>query len=250
MLSEFVADWEQELKTISALLFENGWAEANGGNISIHLNKPLSFQADSIALEKSYPELENESFAITVSGSRMRDIARDLNSNICVVKIINNGTAYIVNPADAFPSSELPAHLAVHSKLAQYHSVNRVFLHTHPPHLIALSQKLKPPQLIETLVRMFPEAALMLYNNIQVLPYIASGSQKLAELTAQAIGNAHGVLWSGHGMCATGKDISSAFDVVDVAEKAARIALLLGDGLMTAGLSQEQLDDIIEAKPK
>jgi rhamnulose-1-phosphate aldolase len=247
-LSKALETWELEIRPLARVLAERGWAEANGGNLSIRLNDAFNPTGKKLPLTVPRPELEDYSLLVTIAGSRMRDLAENPLDNLCLVRITDHGKAYVVEKKHGKVTSEFPSHLAVHAVLARERPDHLVLLHTHPTFLIALTHIVNEgSELIDTLIRMFPEAALLLGKNLAVLDYMLSGSAELAKATADAVREACGVIWRGHGMLAVGKDFASALDLVEVADKAARIALLLGDKRRQSGLSADQLRNIYDA---
>lgn len=247
-LSKALEIWKREICPLARVLVERGWAEANGGNLSIRLNDTLNPRGKSLPLAVPKPELEGYSLLVTLAGSRMRDLAENPLDNLCLVRIVDHGKAYAVESRRGKVTSEFSSHLAVHAVLVRERSDYRVLLHTHPTFLIALTHIVnEDSELIDTLIRMFPEAALLLGKNLAVLDYMLPGSEELAKATADAVREACGVVWRGHGMLAVGKDFASALDLVEVADKAARIALLLGDKRRQSGLSADQLRSIYDA---
>ncbi|MCK4232142.1 rhamnulose-1-phosphate aldolase [candidate division WOR-3 bacterium] len=247
-LREALSEHEPEICTVAGLLAERGWAEANGGNLSIRLGGSFDPIGERFPLNIPRPELEGHSLLLTTSGSRMRDLAENPLENLCLVRIVDSGRSFLAESAGGKLTSEFPSHLAVHAVLCKERPDHRAFLHTHPTFLIALTH-LAPDnsEILDTLVRMFPEAALLLHENLEVLDYRTPGSDELGVATAEAIRRVSGVVWRGHGMLASGANLYSALDLVEVADKAARIALLLGDKSKECGLSDDQLKGIYEA---
>lgn len=247
-LREALSEHEPEICTVAGLLAERGWAEANGGNLSIRLGGSFDPIGERFPLNIPRPELEGHLLLLTTSGSRMRDLAENPLENLCLVRIVDSGRSFLAESAGGKLTSEFPSHLAVHAVLCKERPDHRAFLHTHPTFLIALTH-LAPDnsEILDTLVRMFPEAALLLHENLEVLDYRTPGSDELGVATAEAIRRVSGVVWRGHGMLASGTNLYSALDLVEVTDKAARIALLLGAERAERGLSPKQIKQIHEA---
>ncbi len=246
-LRDAVHGSESEIRMLAGILDSRGWAEGNAGNFSLRLVESAAPRGETIQLPWAYPELAGCIMLVTSTGSRMRDIAVNPLSNLCLVKISGGGKEYVLESEGGRVSSEFPSHLAAHAVISSRRPQDRAFLHTHPTHLLALSHLVTSSrELRATLVKMYPEAALAL-KNLAVLPYLTPGSEELARATADALGEAHGVVWSGHGMAATAPELLPALDVIEIAEKAARIALLLGKHRTSRGLSRDQLDALYRA---
>lgn len=247
-LRETLSEHEPEICAVAGLLAERGWAEANGGNLSLRLGGSFDPAGERFPLSIPRPELEGHSLLLTTGGSRMRDLAENPLENLCLVKVVDVGRAYVSEGTRGEVTSELPSHLAVHAVLVKERPDHHALLHTHPTFLIALTHLVKDrAELRDTLIRMFPEAALLLHENLEILDYRTPGSDELGVATAEAIRRVSGVVWRGHGMLASGANLYSALDLVEVADKAARIALLLGDKSKECGLSDDQLKGIYEA---
>ncbi|MBD3286019.1 rhamnulose-1-phosphate aldolase [candidate division WOR-3 bacterium] len=246
-LTEALAKHGAEIKQVSGILVSRGWAESNGGNLSIRMEEPWDPTGEEMELRVHRPELNGVSLLLTIAGSRMRDVAAKPHDNLCLVKVTEGGTKCVVESTGGKVTSEFPSHLATHGTLVATRPEHKAFLHTHPTYLMALSHlimaKSEIPKILE---RMFPEAALALADNLKVLPYIMAGSEGLGKATANAFQEVCGVIWSGHGMVASGKDLSSALDLIETAEKAAQIAILLGPKMYSTGLSADHVRAIWE----
>jgi rhamnulose-1-phosphate aldolase len=250
-----------ELTEVAGNLWQRGWAEANGGNLSVALDHSTLFdvnsdQAKTTPLPESFPELAGLHFLITGTGKRFRDLARDPARCCCVLKIDENGNNYRVvwgSTADLNfrPTSELASHLSLHREIARIGSGENCVLHTHPDNLIALShfeEFADEAKLNNTLWSIMPEVKVLLPQGIAFVPYQLPGSTELGRATAQALnGNKRVMLWEKHGCLAVTDSLNSAFDLIETAEKAAGIILkCLSCGRTPQGLSGEQLKGIIK----
>jgi rhamnulose-1-phosphate aldolase len=122
------------------------------------------------------------------------------------------------------------------------------FLHTHPPHLIALSQiekYLKEEIINHLLITMHPEVEIFIPSGVGVAPYRCPGSEELADVTVTSLEKHRVILWEKHGCAAVGGSIAEAFDYIDIMEKAATIFFLCkSSGYTPQGISEEQLAEI------
>jgi ribulose-5-phosphate 4-epimerase/fuculose-1-phosphate aldolase len=88
----------------------------------------------------------------------------------------------------------------------------------------------------------------MVYGRVAAIRFQPPGSEALAKATAAALRTSSGVIWPLHGMVATGPDPAAALDLVEVVDKAATIALALGEHrMMTSGLTFAQEMAVREA---
>ena len=169
-------------------LWRNGWAEANGGNLSIDVtglaadDSPV--KGDAVPLSVARPLLAGRWFLITGSGRRFRDLPGDPAANACVLRIGDDGAGWRLawgGCGGAFkPTSELPTHLALHESLRQHRPDRRVVLHTHPTELIALSHLgaySDEDMLNRTLLGTMPEVKVLAPRGVGLVPYHLPGSE-------------------------------------------------------------------------
>jgi rhamnulose-1-phosphate aldolase len=228
-----------EIAEVASLLWQKGWAEGSGGNISINVTEyypaiRMDFRTFSmIPLEVKYPALAHHHIFITAKGSRMRALARDPGRGICLIKISKKGDSYQVlyeDPEDPLvPSSELPSHIAMHNHMVKQGQGEKAIVHTHADELVALTHDKNlqnEARLNEILVKMHTETGFFIPEGIGFVGLEVPGSQELAKATLKSLKNHKIVLWEKHGCLATGKDVHEAFDRIDLMAKAAKIYLI------------------------
>jgi rhamnulose-1-phosphate aldolase len=223
-----------------SLLWAKGWAEKNAGNISINvssfMNIPRGRSAGAVPrkLASRFPSLKGQFLLVTQTGSRMRDLARDPETNLGLVRISASGAAYHVvwsgRDLRSFePTSEFPVHLAIHNFFKARRRPNRAILHTHPDELIALthSPAFRNEAAMNRLLRgLHPEVGLFIPRGVGLTPYRKPGSQALGKATVRTLSDHDIVLWPKHGCLATGENILEVFDLIDILNKAAKIYFL------------------------
>lgn len=249
------------LAETAGLLWEQGWAEANAGNLSCDvteiLPEPLAGGAGAAPTPcgAPFPELAGRRILVTAAGTRMRDLAREPDRGCGVLQCSGDGSSFVGTAlADATPftpTSELPSHLAIHAALRRRGSPERAVVHTHPTELLALSHDpdlAGEGRLDAALRAMHPELVLLLPDGLAVVPYTLPGTMAQG-LAAGAAMERHDVaLWVQHGAVATGAGFVEAFDRIDVVNKAARMLLLCrGAGFEPAGLSPAALAELRRA---
>lgn len=241
-----------------------GWDERNGGNISYRI--PLQ-EIQSYALtiddliEKEgydlpYPitNLHDEYFLVTGSGKYFRNIIIDPEDTLGIIKISNDGKKWFkvwgfVN--GGMPTSELPTHLLSHSvrkKLSKDH--DRVIIHTHATHIIALTYRYKASSSVFTrlLWKMSTECLVVFPDGIGVLPWMVPGSVEIGEATAHLMELHRLVIWPFHGIFGTGSSFDEAFGLIDTAEKAAEILVKVNSmGGVKYCISLKNLRDLAHA---
>ena len=246
------------LKTaeVAGYLWKNGWAERNGGNITVNVTEwvddairrlPAISEVKPIGV--TLPELRGCYFYCKGTGKRMRDLARWPMKNGAIIRILDDCATYeIVGDEVVWPTSELPSHLSVHARLIAEKSPYRATVHTHPIELVAMShcrKFLEKDVLTRLLWSMIPETKAFCPLGLGVAPYLLPGSTALAEATLCELEDYDVVLWEKHGVFAKGLDAMDAFDQIDVLEKSAKIYIAARQmGFEPEGMSEEQLAEM------
>jgi rhamnulose-1-phosphate aldolase len=249
----------RDLADIARLLWERGWAESNAGNISIDISgmlKPFGSsnkQFPQRRMPKQYPELANAQFLITGAGTRMRDVAMQPTKTVIIIEINEDGSAYsmLQNNAETnrlLPTSELATHLTLYQEHRKQGTAIKAIVHTHPTEIIVLThfpELLNEQTLNTTFWRIHPEALIANPAGIGLIPYILTGTEALAQATADSMQHHPAVVWEKHGCIAAAETISKAFDLIDVANKAAQIYLCCRNaGIVPIGLTDVQLEEL------
>lgn len=244
---------------VAGYLWMKGWAERNDGNITINITewideRMLALPAISgpIAIGKTLPHLKGCWFYCKGTQKRMRDLARDPMGNGSVIRITPDCAHYvIVADAPVAPTSELPSHLAVHDYLLAKGSSYRASLHTHPIELVALTHNKKwmeKDAASRMLWSMIPETKAFCPRGLGMVPYMLPSSVELADATIKAIDDDYDVvMWEKHGVFAVDTDIMSAFDQVDVLNKAAQIYIAARNmGFDPDGMTDTQMKELTD----
>ncbi len=230
-----------DIAEVAQWLWSRGWAEQNAGNISVDVSDLVD------PLASARPCL-----LVTVAGSRMRDIKKAPDKNLMLIRRAKNGRGYIVlwgGQGGKGPTSELNSHLAVHDLMRRRNMNQKVFLHTHPTHLIALSHIKKYARsgkaLNDLLASVHPEVVISMPEGAGLAPYCRPGSRGLSAATIAQLGHHRVVVWEKHGCAAIGDDVYQAFDLIDLANKAAGIYLLCrASGSKYQGLNIKQIREL------
>jgi len=238
-------------------LWEKGWAERNGGNITVNITEWVDEEMLSlppltppIPIGKVLPHLKGCWFYCKGTQKRMRDLARDPMGNGSIIRILPDCAHYeIVADKSVAPTSELPSHLSVHDWLLENGSPYRASLHTHPIELVALTHSrkwLEKDAATKMLWSMIPETKAFCPKGLGIVPYMLPSSMELAMETIRTLGeNYDVVMWEKHGVFAVDTDIMSAFDQVDVLNKAAQIYIAARNmGFEPEGMSEKQMAEL------
>jgi len=242
-----------EIKKTSGDMARRGWAESNGGNISLRLNPEnyaffngMPYKSKLQSLPITMSEIAGERFLVTGTGRFLRNIELFPEKNIGVIEINEKGDAFKLlwgyEPIGA-PTSELPSHLLSHCKIKEKsNNSSFAFIHTHPNSIIALSYavaNLDTKSLTKLLWQSHAECIVVFPEGIELLQWIMAGSLDLGKATAEAISRRNLVIWQFHGICGCGRNLDEAFGRIDVAEKAADICLKV----LSAGGAKQTLTD-------
>lgn len=249
----------EKIAEVAGYLWQNGWAERNGGNITVNVTefaddemKQMPAISDVKQIGVTLPALKGCYFYCKGTGKRMRDLARRPMDNGSVIRILDDCASYVIIADNAvMPTSELPSHLTVHAHLIETGSSYKATVHTHPIELVAMSHNRKflgKDVLTNILWSMIPETKAFCPLGLGVVPYELPGSNSLADATLKELEDYDVVLWEKHGVFAKGLDVMDAFDQIDVLSKSAKIYIdSKCMGFEPEGMSQEQLQEMTKA---
>ncbi|MDR3061140.1 MAG: rhamnulose-1-phosphate aldolase [Dysgonamonadaceae bacterium] len=246
-----------KISEVAGYLWEKGWAERNGGNISVNVTecitneiKSLPSLVPAIPLPLQFDYLRGNYFYVTGTGKRMRYVAKAPFEHGSIIRINDEGNAYgIVAENPVMPTSELPSHLSMHNYMREIGKGIQVVLHTHPTDLIALSHSkkfLEEGAMARILWSMIPESRIVVPRGIGIIPYEIPGTLELAAATIRQLDKHDVVLWEKHGVLCVGDDIVETFDAIDTLSKSAQIYLTARQaGFDPQGMTDEQLDALV-----
>jgi len=240
-------------------LWQKGWAERNGGNITVNITEHVDDEicrmpaiSAPVAIGATLHNLKGCYFYCKGTQKRMRDLARDPMRNGSVIRILDDCAHYeIIADEPVKPTSELPSHLAVHDYLIGKGSSYKASVHTHPIELVAMSHNpefLKKDVLTKILWSMIPETKAFAPRGLGIVPYMLPSSVELADATIKAIDDNYDVvMWEKHGVFAVEEDVMSAFDQIDVLNKSANIYMCARNmGFVPEGMSEAQMQEITD----
>lgn len=241
---------------VAGYLWQNGWAERNGGNITVNITAHVDDEIRALpaisevkAIGETLPQLKGQYFFCKGTGKRMRDLARWPMDNGSVIRILDDCASYvIIADQPVQPTSELPSHLAVHARQIALGSGYTATVHTHPIELIAMSHNkafLGKDVLSRLLWSMIPETKAFCPLGLGIVPYTLPGSNAMAQATLEQLEEYDVVMWEKHGAFAKGLDVMDAFDQIDVLSKSAKIYVnAKAMGFEPEGMSDEQMSEL------
>ncbi|NDW18991.1 rhamnulose-1-phosphate aldolase [Dysgonomonas sp. 216] len=248
-----------DVAEVAGYLWQKGWAERNGGNITINITdvvddeiKSLKPISDKIAIGRTLPNLKGCYFFCKGTNRRMRDLARWPMDNGSVIRILDDCAHYeIIADNPVKPTSELVSHLSIHDYLIGKGSSYKAVFHSHPIDLIAMTHNpafLEKDKLTFLLWSMIPETRAFCPRGLGIIPYEMPSSFALADATIKELEEYDVVMWEKHGVVATGEDIMEAFDMVDTLSKSAQIYLTAKSmGFEPTGTTLEQMNELRDA---
>lgn len=249
----------EQVAEVAGYLWQKGWAERNGGNITVNITEHVDDKIRDMEpispvypIGATLPNLKGCYFFCKGTNKRMRDLARRPMENASVIRILDDCASYVIiadNPVK--PTSELPSHLAVHNYLIGKGSTYKASLHTHPIELVAMShcrKFLEKDVATRLLWSMIPETKAFCPRGLGIIPYRLPGSNELAESTIRELGDYDVTLWEKHGVFAVENDIMQAFDQVDVLNKSALIYIAAKNmGFEPDGMTDDQMKEMTVA---
>ena len=232
------ASFVMEMRNTCANMYRLGWDERNGGNISYMLDEnevaeyldtnsvlrtiPLGFDATAIV---------GKIFIVTGTGKYFKNVYDDPETNLGIIRIAEDGKnaelLWGYRDGGRF-TSELPAHLMSHIARLSVDPENRVVMHSHPTHTLAMNyvHELDEKKFTHTLWEMCTECIVVFPDGVGVLPWMLCGTNEIGEATAEKMKEFRLVVWGMHGIYGAGKTMDETFGLIETVEKAAEIYML------------------------
>jgi rhamnulose-1-phosphate aldolase len=233
------APFIQEMMEITQVMWRNGWDERNGGNISYRLDKEevakyldLNDIKRTIDLDFPIKELSNEYFIVTGSGKFFRNVIKYPEDTLAVLKVADDGNSvellWGLENGDS-PTSELPSHFMSHIERLKQDPDHRVIMHCHTTNIIAMTfvHDLSSKEFTRTLWKMCTECIVVFPEGVSLLPWMVPGSTAIGKATAKEMKEHRLVVWPHHGIFGTGDSLDDAFSLIETAEKAAEVYMLV-----------------------
>ena len=229
------APFVQEMMNTTANLYRLGWDERNGGNISYLLDeedvKPfldLDKVIREIPMIFDASKLAGRYFIVTGSGKYFKNVINAPAENFGIVRVAENGKSLDLLwglENDAVPTSELPSHFMSHIARLEVDPENRIIMHNHASHLLAMTftHEMDEKAFTRTLWQMCTECLVVFPEGVSLLPWMVPGTNEIGEATAAKMKETRLVMWPQHGVYGAGKDMDEVFGLIETAEKAAQV---------------------------
>ena len=217
--------------------WQQGWHERNGGNLSYRIctgeiesvKEALCTDGEWRPIGTAVPELAGEYFLVTGSGKFFRNVLRDPEDSICILKVDETGEQYQIQWGlihGGRPTSELPSHLMNHAvKKELTNGAYRVIYHAHTTNVIALTFVLPLSDEVFTrqLWEMATECPVVFPDGVGVVPWMVPGGRDIAVATSELMKKYDVAIWAHHGIFCAGPDFDITFGLAHTVEKSAEI---------------------------
>lgn len=253
------APFLKEFCKMTSNMYRLGYNEGSGGNISYLLYEDdLKDYLDLNNVIKEIPfnfdahEVVGKYFLVTATGSYFKNIEDDPEYSLGILRIKEDGsTAELLwgfRCGNKF-TSEFPTHLMTHIQRLKVDKDHRVVLHCHPLATVAMTyiHPLIDRDFTRTLWKMNNECIVVFPEGVGVLPWMLCGTNEIGVATAEKMKNCRIVIWGGHGIYGVGKNLDSAFGLVETVEKAAQIYMTIGNRPIINPLKDTDLKQIVDA---
>ena len=256
------APFVAEMKKTAANMYRLGWDERNGGNISYMLDeKEVGEYLDLKKALRIIPlmgvnaasfdiaPLIGKIFIVTGTGKYFKNVEDDPAVNLGVVRIVKEGVELLWGFADGGrPTSELPTHLMSHMARLGVDTLNRVVIHSHPTHTLAMNyvHELDEKKFTHTLWEMCTECIAVFPDGVGILPWMLCGTDSIGKATAEKMKEFRLVVWAMHGIYGAGRTMDEAFGLIETVEKAAQIYMLTAHLPRINTIKDEQMIELAE----
>lgn len=239
-------DYIHELCHVTYDMWNKGWDEYNGGNVSYRLTKDEaeSLETDLIGTSYAYysedrkevevldvPEhVQSEFILITASGSQFRTLCLQPEVDTGIIQLTPKGYKVVAGfVTGKRPTSEIFMHILAHAARIKVDPEHRVVIHNHATNIAVYSllDEVTSESLTLDLWSALTESIVVFHDGIAVLPWEVPGTQLIGVDTARELATHRLVVWAKHGVLSTGKDYQDCFGLIETADKAAHIALEL-----------------------
>ena len=239
-------DYIHELCHVTYDMWNKGWDEYNGGNVSYRLTKDEaeSLETDLIGTSYAYysedrkevevldvPEhVQGEFILITASGSQFRTLCLQPEVDTGIIQLTLKGYKVVAGfVTGKRPTSEIFMHILAHAARIKVDPEHRVVIHNHATNIAVYSllDEVTSESLTLDLWSVLTESIVVFHDGIAVLPWEVPGTQLIGVDTARELATHRLVVWAKHGVLSTGKDYQDCFGLIETADKAAHIALEL-----------------------
>lgn len=245
----------KELANLTYTMWQMGWDEKNGGNISYLLSPEETkvIYCDQtprfIKLENIPNNLVGHYLIITASGSNFRLVKNSIETTVGVIRIEQEGYTIVAGfENNNKPTSEIYMHILSHSSRLEVDPTHRVVVHNHATEISEMTfvHELDDKTLTRSLWGMITECIIVFPDGVGVLPWMVCGNEEIGKATAKKLTYCRIVIWAHHGILATGSSLNDAFGLIETVNKAAKIYMNTFDKRITTGITDKQLIEVCD----
>ena len=238
-----MSDWKElkavkEVADLSFQMYQKGWDEANGGNITYLLTDDEAASLNyvpgtgkKLTLAEGIPDaLRGKYVLVTASGSYFRELKDDLDHLLGIIYLPEEGDEYEIAAGliDNRPTSELGSHITTHAVRLAVDSNQRVVMHNHATHVLAMTHCGPTDEREFTLAlwRMITEGVVVFPDGVGLVLWCVAGTPEIAKETNERMKTRRCVVWQYHGVFTTGDSMHDAFGLLETIDKCAEVWLL------------------------
>jgi rhamnulose-1-phosphate aldolase len=183
-------------------------------------------------MKRSYKVLVGQCLFVSGKGISMHDLSQRPEECLVFCEISENGDILSYSSIDPRnstalkPTSELPAHLAVHEFLISQHRTEKAIMHAHIDGLLTFTHDANPKDeaaLNLLLQSALPEIIGSIPKGIGLTPFRRPGSEEIANATVESMKHHDDILWDKHGIISIGTEPGECLNKITVIVKAAEI---------------------------
>ncbi|WP_208560028.1 rhamnulose-1-phosphate aldolase [Marinilactibacillus kalidii] len=250
----------KEMSEITQIMYKRNWDERNGGNITLLLKESeVSPYLDitnikrTISVSFDAKPLAGKYFLVTGSGKYFKNVEKDPENNLGLIRVGEKGDAVELLwgfEDGSVPTSELPSHFQSHIARLSVDPENRVVMHCHATHLLAMTftHSLNEKELSRKLWQLCTECIVVFPEGISTIPWIVPGTNEIGKATADKMKETRLVVWPYHGIYGAGKNMDETFGLIETVEKAAEVYThVQAQGGMKASITDKNLKDLADS---
>lgn len=224
----------QDMCDLTYKMWDKGWDESNGGNISVLLSDEEASSLKQYDSEdvRTYPmhnipdNVRDRYFLVTATGSYFQYIHELPEELLGVIHIPVKGDFYEIVAGyvkGARPTSEFESHLRSHAERMKHNPDHHVIMHNHAIAILSMSHcgPTNERDFTVALWKIISEAVILFPDGIGFIPWCVCGTEELGIATAAKMADRRIVLWQYHGVLTAGNDMRDAFGLLETVEKAA-----------------------------
>ena len=255
-------DCMTDLCDLTFKMWDKGWDEGNGGNVSILLDEDEAEQLEKYPADmvRTFPirdipdNVRGRYFVVTATGSFFQHIKVEPQDLVGVVHIPRVGDCYEIvagYEAGGKPTVEFESHLRSHASRLAVDPSHHVIMHNHSTGIVTMTHcgPTDEKGFTVALWRMVSESILKFPEGIGFMPWCVCGTEEIGIATAEKMKNHRVVVWQYHGVLSSGSSLRNAYGLLEIVDKAAEV--YVGSHAcahVNPGISDAQLQALADAR--